>query len=292
MSRTDAPSAEHPKRPKLHDDVFTASPSTSGSSSHSKSSPVALYSSPVTPASSTASSSPLSRFKINRRVAHIPTPQRLMAAKAKPKTAPPTEPSTSTSYKHPNSPLLQRVHQALVRLDTTCSMCWVAGEPNPASHAFHSCPRLQDDNSELEIAFKSFRSGFDVPSGICFGCFVPKVCQPHNPMSHHTDVHSQVPFSTSSNQTDKLPPQKHQWTRYCPHCHVVPLAAWWAISQPDVMDSFKRSPQYCCGLDLDRGEHADYPGWLFKPCPNVASLQHAMRVFEFMLDLRGMPPAS
>lgn len=178
-SHTDAPLTLSHKRPRVNESTsFIASPQlSSGSSSGPTSSPLINYSSPASSASACSSASPLSRFTINRNAAHIPNAKRAMALKIRPAPVPFNYNVPSTSYRYRNSPLLQRVHQALTRLHAgTCTLCWVAGDPNPGSHLYASCPRAHDDHSELQIAFKSFKSGFDVPTGTCYGCFMKPVC--------------------------------------------------------------------------------------------------------------------
>lgn len=99
-----------------------------------------------------------------------------------------------------------------------------------------------------------------------------------------------MPFSTSSNGTDKLPHPNEKWNRYCSLQHTIPLIAAYAVSNEPLLEMFKASPQYCCGLNLTLGNNANYAEWLFSPCQQLSpTIPHSVRVFEFVLNLRGAP---
>lgn len=228
--------------------------------------------------SSGPSSSPLATYSVNRSYAHLPNKNTLFPL------------DYGGRYAKPHSRLLQALNTALNRLATGCTFCWATGNPNPASHQYHSCPIVNHSSSNFREAHHDFRGGIRVPaeSKACYGCYIPKVSVPRALLTTVLTL-QQTHYSDSSNRASLL--GHTDWSQKCKYHTTMPIVISVVSSQDDLLQKFRESPQCCCGLDFDRGADAGYVPWLFRTCDKMSPLHHILRVLEFLINLRGMPKA-
>ena len=200
----------------------------------------------------------------------------------------------------PHSALLQNIHITLLRLQSSCALCWGTSAPNSIRHTFASC-RLMNSDPILCSSYNQFRQTIHIPPGtpVCYGCYIPKVSATRSlnclPLLICLSAGAfQTQFSDSSDQRKLLcHSDKSRWGLYCSYRDTAPVVAWLVASNEFLLDKFSKSPAYCCGLDFGKGEDAQYGPWLLQPCATVlpaGTVTHLMRAMEFLINLRGLPP--
>ncbi|KAF7966153.1 hypothetical protein HWV62_39782 [Athelia sp. TMB] len=203
-----------------------------------------------------------------------------------------SSPSPAGCHSLPHSSTLQKVHTTLIRLKTRCAVCWGSNLPNDGSHTVEACPYMTQSSDVLKH-YSHFRGTIRAETRVCYGCYMPKVSA-SRALNCYADDAIQTPFSDSRDKRTALcHSERDPWSAYCSYRDTAPVLAWLITSNEYLMQRFRQSPAYCCKLDFDKGEDANYGPWLLMLCGAVDrphTLTHIMRVVEFFVTLRGLPP--